>query len=125
MKTSELTGVALNWAVTQCLTGDADDYIVIDKYGLLWAGPEYGSDWSQGGALIEREKIAVIPTYEYGTTESGKDVNLFKGWKSYRTDKPYWMTVPVHYGPTPLVAAMRCFIASKLGDEVEIPEELK
>lgn len=31
-----------------------------------------------------------------------------------------------HYlcGPTPLIAAMRCFVASKLGDEVEIPEEL-
>lgn len=25
----------------------------------------------------------------------------------------------------PLIAAMRCFVASKLGDEVEIPEELK
>jgi len=28
-------------------------------------------------------------------------------------------------GPTPLIAAMRCYVASKLGDEVEIPEELK
>lgn len=28
-------------------------------------------------------------------------------------------------GPTPLIAAMRCFVSSKLGDEVEIPEELK
>ena len=24
-------------------------------------------------------------------------------------------------GPTPIIAAMRCFVASKLGDEVEIP----
>jgi hypothetical protein len=28
-------------------------------------------------------------------------------------------------GPTPLVAAMRCYCASKLGDEVDVPEELK
>lgn len=28
-------------------------------------------------------------------------------------------------GPTELVAKMRYFIASKMGDEVEIPEELK
>ena len=28
------------------------------------------------------------------------------------------------YGPTPLIAAMRCFCASKLGDEVEILPEL-
>jgi hypothetical protein len=28
-------------------------------------------------------------------------------------------------GPTPLIAAMRCYVASKLGDEIDIPEELK
>jgi hypothetical protein len=27
-------------------------------------------------------------------------------------------------GTTPLIAAMRCYVASKLGDEVEIPVEL-
>ena len=27
-------------------------------------------------------------------------------------------------GPTPLIAAMRCYVASKLGDEIEIPTEL-
>mgnify|MGYP000603757297 CR=1 FL=1 len=29
------------------------------------------------------------------------------------------------YGPTPFIAAMGCFVASRLGEEVEIPEELK
>jgi len=28
-----------------------------------------------------------------------------------------------YYGSTPLIAAMRCYVASKLGDEVELPEE--
>jgi hypothetical protein len=27
-------------------------------------------------------------------------------------------------GPTPLIAVMRCYVASKLGDTVDIPEEL-
>ena len=27
-------------------------------------------------------------------------------------------------GPTPLIAAMRCYVASKLGDEVNVPEDL-
>jgi len=27
-------------------------------------------------------------------------------------------------GPTPLIAATRCYVASKLGDDIEIPEEL-
>jgi hypothetical protein len=30
----------------------------------------------------------------------------------------------VVYGPTPLVAAMRCYVASRLGAEVEIPDQL-
>jgi hypothetical protein len=29
-----------------------------------------------------------------------------------------------YYGPTPLIAAMRAYVASKLGDEVVIQEEL-
>jgi hypothetical protein len=28
------------------------------------------------------------------------------------------------FGPTPLIAAMRCYVASKLGDDINIPEEL-
>ena len=28
------------------------------------------------------------------------------------------------YGPTPLIAAMRCYCSFKLGDEVDVPEEL-
>lgn len=29
------------------------------------------------------------------------------------------------YGPTRKIAAMRCFVASKLGDEIELPKEFK
>jgi hypothetical protein len=28
-------------------------------------------------------------------------------------------------GPTQLVSAMRCYVGSKLGNEVDVPEELK
>ena len=31
----------------------------------------------------------------------------------------------LEHGPNPLIAVMRCYVASKLGDEVNIPEELK
>jgi hypothetical protein len=30
----------------------------------------------------------------------------------------------LRFGDTPLIAAMRCFVASKLGDEVDVPEKL-
>ena len=102
MKTSELTGKALNWAVTRINFEINGDHI--------WATEEekcnYAEDWAQGGPIIEREKITLEWTGE--------------GWNAYiRHDDEY------PDGPTPLVAAMRCYVASKLGDEVEIPEELK
>jgi hypothetical protein len=31
----------------------------------------------------------------------------------------------MEFAPTPLIAAMRCYVASKMGDEIELPEELK
>jgi hypothetical protein len=62
------------------------------------------TDWSQGGPIIERERISI--THQVGRWAAQTDDDLFA------------------YGPTPLIAAMRCYVASKLGDEVEIPEEL-
>jgi hypothetical protein len=35
----------------------------------------------------------------------------------------YDLTPPFH-GHTPLIAAMRCYVASKLGEEIDVPEEL-
>lgn len=69
------------------------------------------TNWKQGGPIIERERISVV------------DVDGYDFWKADKLDKE---AIPViSYGPTPLIAAMRCFCASRLGDEVEIPEELK
>jgi len=67
------------------------------------------TDWAQGGPIIKREKI--------GTLREARNV-----WSaSTKWDDP----AKVFYGKTKLIAAMRCYVASKLGDEVEIPEELK
>lgn len=33
-------------------------------------------------------------------------------------------TVAAGNGPTPLISAMRCYVAFKLGDEVDVPDEL-
>lgn len=72
--------------------------------------PAYSTDWAQGGSIIEREGIS---TWVFD------DVT----WKA---QNPFASGVDqVFEGPTPLIAAMRCFIASKLGDEVDVPDELK
>lgn len=94
MKTSELQGAALDWAVTQC------EQFVEDVF-------EPSENWADGGPIIEREKIG-LKCHSDGT------------WEASHPECLYWKR-----GETPLVAAMRCYVASKLGDEIEIPEELR
>ena len=70
----------------------------------------YSTDWAQGGPIIEREKMHSIHFCKQGETT--------KSWF-------YWTgQTPMMCGPTPLIAAMRCYVTSKLGDEVDVPEEL-
>ena len=99
MKTSELTGKALNWAVHQArFEGACHD----EPF------PSYSTDWAQGGPIIDREHISTAYVY-WGEWEAWDDKT---------------MPPPKYRGPTPLIAAMRCYVASKLGDDVEVPEEL-
>jgi hypothetical protein len=115
IKTQELTGAALDWAVAKCEERGGQAYLRDGK----WYDPLteeylcYSTDWSQGGPIIEREWLEVKPW----PNESDEDTR----WraKSYDTLMPTWAT-----GPTPLIAAMRCYVASKLGDKIEVPDEL-
>lgn len=125
MKTAELTGAALDWAVAKAegrrvyighnhtMTGPAiHDAELVDMGvddGFVFAP---STDWSQGGPIIERECIEV--GRQGGEWIACIDVPENGDWEAAG-----------QYGPTPLVAAMRCYVASKLGDEVEIPEELR
>jgi hypothetical protein len=102
MKTSELTGAALDWAVARCEGGVGDNQLI-----GAWYAPS--TDWSQGGPIIEREKIS---TTCYGQWLAALPVDTTGEARGY-------------YGPTPLIAAMRCYVASKMGDEVEVPDELQ
>jgi hypothetical protein len=110
MKTSELTGPALDWAVARA-NGHIDDETIIrrlepDEDGWCIA---YSTDWSQGGPIIERERITLD-----GTAILNQWMAVF-----YVPDEEPWEM----RGPTPLIAAMRCFVASKLGDEIELPKD--
>jgi hypothetical protein len=119
MKTSELKGAALDWAVAKCegLEVYIDDGMVrlvgqpFDRKYAFWTP---STDWAHGGEIIEREMISVSREFTSSAVE----------WAA-------WTPAPIRddaeafgYGDSPLIAAMRCYVASKLGDEVEIPEEL-
>ena len=126
IKTSELIDQTLDLAVSIALGHRPEKDF--HSHGMTWNGwwetaayintkpneyrrvPKYSTDWSKGGPIIERERISVI------------DVDGYDFWKADKLNKE---AIPViNYGPTPLIAAMRVYVASKLGDEVEIPEEL-
>jgi hypothetical protein len=130
MKANELTGAAINWAVgvAEGMQWESDDpevglyhrrdyqyrndrlvlkdlgYDTMDDWGLTLYSPS--TDWSQGGPIIEREGMTL--SCGLNTSYAMKSVGYL-----------------VHeYGDTPLIAAMRCYVASKMGDEIEVPAEL-
>jgi len=132
VKTSELTGAALNWAVgvAQGMQWKSDpdiglytrspsgsryvltvlDYAVMEDWSLRPYTP--ASSWAHAGPIIEREGInldnyAKNPNWSAWTPAPERDSGEAQA-----------------YGPTPLIAAMRCYVASKLGDTVDVPEEL-
>lgn len=129
MKTSELTGTALDWAVAVAdkrnfkfsLGGSLEvrarteygDELPIDALDL-WMYWNPSTNWAQGGPIVEREKI----TLDYDCNSQGLD--LWAARKHAYDGTLLWE----EFGPTPLTAAMRCFVASKLGDEIEFPKVL-
>jgi hypothetical protein len=113
VKTSELKDKPLDWGVAKC---EGDEVSLIKgQLETRWTtnGWKPSTDWSQGGPIIEREFI------HWGMTAvpHGATPTVYLAYQ-YQSG-----TAPMK-GPTPLIAAMRCFCASRLGDEVEIPEEL-
>ena len=119
MKTSELTGAALDWAVAKCAemririaAGNVYPHLLrLDGTGLNYTP---STNWAQGGPIIERELISISSPRGFGW--------VAELWQE--KTNPITGHFTFGGGDTPLIAAMRCYVASKLGDEVEIPEEL-
>lgn len=119
IKTVDLIGKALDWAVA--LAEDPSEEASIRDYpdgalelddDSMWQPSEL---WEHGGPIIQRERIKLdyrhrdfVPDLP---DESCAQVATF-----------HW--VPFYYGPTPLVAAMRAYVGKKLGEEVDIPDEI-
>ena len=117
MNTSELTGAALDWAVAKAGGGAKDIYIFLDGHSRLGMY-NYSTDWYQGGPIIEREGIEIICNLR------PNEARTFKTTPDWRASRRAWSKGDIWYGPAPLIAAMRCYVASHLGDRVDIPREL-
>jgi hypothetical protein len=103
--------------LTQDLHGIALDYAVTIAQGLDYTGPDYdnrfSADWELGGPIIQYEGISIIyrpKLRQYWATDS---------------QEPEDETAMGFYGHTILEAAMRCYVASVLGDDVTIPDTLE
>lgn len=119
IKTSDLIGPALDWAVAKCEGKNVDPW---HQHLSGWLRDHrYSTDWSQCGPIIEREGIELLCN-----TTAEEAARFIEGshadWRAAK--RPIGRNTR-YFGPTPSIAAMRCYVASKLGDEVDVPEELK
>lgn len=146
VKTSELLGKALDWAVAKCeklsVAYDGECIRYTPSQFSEGARFEPSSDWAQAGPIIERELISIfrledssrtdadgywIPGRDirYGATHTHLEEDVLRG--SYGEDYGdiyYTFTDNVCIGESALVAAMRYYVREELGSEVQIPDEL-
>lgn len=110
----DLENAALDYAVAQCELMLGQDYtLAIDtdidgtkrvNFGGMY--PEWSADWQEAGPIIEREGISLKRV-----TDALWEATIMGEW--------------TEDGPTPLIAAMRCYVGSRLGNEIQLPEGLK
>jgi hypothetical protein len=121
IKVSEAIGVQLDWLVAKC----EDLHTGIDGF---WSTAvleqeenpyQYSTDWALGGPIMGREKID-INHYIDNVVCASLCQGEYDENGEFIDDSHHPM-----FAATILIAAMRCYVSSKLGDEVEIPEEMK
>jgi hypothetical protein len=149
VKTAELTGDALNWAVGLATGGKPQLNMV--AHGRKWTGiwftddeytrcPDYSTDRQKSAEISERCGISVIRVDDdYGTDSKGFTTSeripvwcACFGQHSTTTSTEHQSheemfqiyASEVMYGPTPAIAAMRSYVVHELGLEVEVPDEL-
>jgi hypothetical protein len=117
IKTSELTGHALDWAVGEAsgtpIYRSGKTLTRMDMDGNVYWRPS--TDWAQGGPIIEREEIGI---------KRNAPCSAGREWEASPSVTAKGAGGKWGYGSTPLEAAMRCYVASKLGDEIDVPDEL-
>ena len=117
VKTSELIDAALDWAVQEIeyqrmvAEGEHVKQWALDDHRAGASINPYSTNWLWGGPLLERENISVG----------------YQGHSSVPLDSLWYATNRVDacgFGQKPLTAVLRCYVAGKLGSEVEVPDAL-
>ena len=116
IKVSEATNLTLDWLVAKASQPVYSDAALVaavrggyDGIGAYHEPFNPSTNWAQGGPIIERERISI---------RQWPNVPLVHAYMP-QDDAPW-----ASDGTSPLIAAMRAYVTSKLGDEVDVPEEL-
>lgn len=120
-KTSDLENPLLDAAVAKACVYDwrIDDETVV--YAKRWGDlrPEEAFCpslyWDHGGPIIERERISVDALHNRGWWAADAMSCKREGPHEHGSQCTRGI------GPTPLIAAMRAYVASRFGEEVELP----
>lgn len=119
MKTQDLTGAALNWAVAKAEG-------LLDQLGARApVGFRPASSWTDAGPIVDREDISL--NVSHTKRKDGGEARyvvasmtpVFR-FQNYRSR----MARVEATGDSATVAAMRCYVAAKLGPAVDLPEAL-
>jgi hypothetical protein len=124
MKTADLSGSLLDYWVSKAIGDRFDDcHTLRECNGYFLVQPAITQDddgepfapselWAHGGPIIERERIEL-----HCISRNGK----FVGEWMARMEPGRVAHAVLYVGATPLIAAMRIFVASRFGEEV--PDE--
>lgn len=146
IKTAYLSDAALDWAVAVCEgrtvrydpmgvrkyapqskpagywiweeTPSGQGGVILSKSIYMLIGGAYSpsTKWEQGGPIIANHSINLVnPTFGCFDTEQPWAAMI----RSEDNNEVFG------YGPTALIAAMRCYVSSKLGDAVNAPDGLR
>jgi len=112
LKASELEGAALDYWMLRAM-GDTDfEGISFEDFTAGWT-TGFFCGWAEIGPLIEREQISLLRP----------DAGHTQPWLASGYGHPYVGRPDIQqFGPTPLVAVMRCYIASKFRED--LPQHL-
>lgn len=111
IKTSEATNGQLDRLVAKIEKVDYSPEPTTNSIGMTFDATNYTTDWAIAGPIIDSEKI----TLDYHDAEGWWEASIY-----LKSEDELVQT----RGVTALIAAMRCYVASKLGEEVEVPDEL-
>ncbi|SDH08473.1 Protein of unknown function [Paraburkholderia phenazinium] len=106
MRVTELEGDTLDLWVAKAWMARST-YATVDASYVRDYDFHPSTDWAQGGPILEREHLTLEAGNHYGGG------NTYKAW--LRNPDGFFHA----YGPTLLIAAMRAYVCSIFGEEVE------